>query len=59
MRRFAKLVMEELERKAADSILNAMAQELATDVKQVLSNKELREEVRSFVRKGIKSIGAG
>jgi Flp pilus assembly CpaE family ATPase len=51
------LVISDIERRAADSILNSMATELATDVKQVLSNKELREEVRSFVRKGIKSIG--
>lgn len=50
-------VMDKVEDRCADHILNSMATEIANDVKQVLSNKELREEVRTFVRAGIKRVG--
>lgn len=54
--RVRALVIEEVERAVADKILNAMATEMATDIKQILSNKELREEVRSFIRAGIRRV---
>lgn len=50
------LVMAGIEQHVADKILNAVATEMATDVKQVLSNKELREEVRSFIRAGVRRV---
>jgi hypothetical protein len=54
--RVRAIVIERVEERCADSILNNMATEMATDIKQVLSNKELREEVRSFIRAGIQRI---
>lgn len=54
--RVRTLVIEEVERAVADKILNAMATEMATDIKQILSNKELREEVRGFIRAGIRRV---
>ena len=51
-----RLVIAEVERAVADKILNQMATEMATDVKQILSNKELREEVRGFIRAGIRRV---
>jgi hypothetical protein len=55
--RVRAVVMDRIEERCADSVLNNMATEMATDIKQVLSNKELREEVRSFIRAGIKRVG--
>lgn len=54
--RVRELVLAEIERAVADKILNAMATEMATDIKQILSNKELREEVRGFIRAGIRRV---
>lgn len=54
--RVRAIVIERVEERCADSILNSMATEMATDIKQVLSNKELREEVRSFIRAGINRV---
>lgn len=54
--RVNELCLSRIEERCADHLLNAMATEMATDVKQVLSNKELREEVRSFIRGGINRI---
>ena len=54
--RVRALVLAEIESAVADKILNAMAAEMATDIKQVLSNKELREEVRGFIRAGVRRV---
>jgi hypothetical protein len=54
--RVRALVIAEVEQAVADKILNAMATEMATDIKQILSNKELREEVRGFIRAGIRRV---
>lgn len=54
--RVRALCIERIEERCADTMLNAMATEIATDIKQVLSNKELREEVRSFIRDGIRRV---
>lgn len=56
--RIQSLVLASAEQRVADCILNSMATELATDVKQVLSNKELREDVRSYIRAGIRKIAS-
>lgn len=56
--RVREKVLAEIESAVADKILNAMATEMATDVKQILSNKELREEVRGFIRAGVKRVAA-
>lgn len=54
--RVRSLCLAQVEEKCADTMLNAMATEIATDIKQVLSNKELREEVRTFIRAGINRV---
>lgn len=41
---------ERIEEHIADKLFNALATEMANDVKQILSNRELREEARSFIR---------
>lgn len=50
---------ERLERELADRIVNHMAAEIATDVKQLLSDKERRESLRAFARKHLDEIAAG
>lgn len=44
---------ERLELELVDRLVYQIASELATDIKQVLSVKERREEVRSLVRENI------
>jgi len=45
-----KLMAENLEREIADKVSNKLAQELSTDIKQILSDKEKREDIRSHAR---------
>jgi hypothetical protein len=45
-----------LETELVDRLVNQMAAELATDIKQVLSVKERREAVRSVVRENIDKL---
>lgn len=40
----------------ADKIFNAMATEVANDVKQILSNQELREDIRGLIRSRIREV---
>lgn len=47
---------ERLERELADRIVNHLAAEIATDVKQILSNKERREALRSVARENMDRI---
>lgn len=47
-----------LESELADRIVNHMAAELATDIKQILSVKERREAVRALARKHLNEIMA-
>lgn len=51
-----RICKEKLEQHVADKIFNAMATEVATDVKQILSNGELREDCRSFLRTKIREV---
>lgn len=48
-------VLTVMEDHIADKMLASIATELATDVKQVMSNKELREEFRALVRERVKA----
>lgn len=48
--RVEALVLDGLEQKIADKILHSMATEVATDVKQIMSNTELREDLRATLR---------
>lgn len=47
---------ERLELELVDRLVNQIAAELATDIKQVLSVKERREEVRNLVRENINRL---
>lgn len=51
----AKMV-ERLENELADRIMNHMAAEMATDVKQILSVQERREALRSIAREHMNTI---
>ncbi len=44
------LLAERLEQELVDRIVNHIAAELATDIKQILSVKERREAIRSIAR---------
>ncbi len=45
-----------LEDELADRIVNHMAAEIATDIKQILSDKERREQLRALARQHIDSL---
>ncbi len=47
---------DRIERKLADMIVNHMAAEIATDIKQILSVKERREAVRHLARTNLEKI---
>jgi hypothetical protein len=49
-------ITERLESELADRIVNHMAAELATDIKQILSVKERREAIRALAREHMDSI---
>ena len=44
------IMAENLEREIADKVTNRLATELSNDIKQLLSDKERREEIRSHAR---------
>jgi hypothetical protein len=46
-------LVKRLELELAERIVNKMAEEISTDIKQILSNKERREEIRAVVRENI------
>lgn len=51
----AKLI-ENLENEMADKIANKLITEYSNDIKQIMSNKELREDLRHYAREKIRSI---
>jgi cobalamin biosynthesis protein CbiD len=54
-----KLIQEiakNIEKRMAEKIVNSIAAEISTDIKQVLSVKERREEIRSKAREIIKEM---
>lgn len=56
--RVVALVVEKAEERMADNIYNAMSHELSTDVKKILSNTELREDLRAILRAKIREAAA-
>jgi DNA-binding transcriptional regulator PaaX len=54
-----KKMSERLESELIDRLVNALAAEIATDIKQVLSVKERREAVRHVVRQNIDLLTKG
>ena len=53
-----KLVAAQVEQRICDGIINSMATEVATDVKSIMCNKELREDLRSVIRAKIREVKA-
>jgi hypothetical protein len=53
------LMAQRIEAELADRVVNHMAAELATDVKQLLSDKERREALRAVARKHLDYIVSG
>lgn len=53
MDKVLQIATEKLEQKIADKILSNMAQEIATDLNRILSDTELREEIRFYLRRKI------
>lgn len=51
----ARLV-ENLENEMADKIANKMITEYSNDIKQIMSNRELREDLRHYAREKIRGI---
>lgn len=47
---------ENLENEMADKIANKLLTEYSNDIKQIMSNRELREDLRFYARDKIKSI---
>ncbi len=60
--RVMELAKKQVEEHLADKIVASLATELATDVKSIMSNKELREDIRAtlreMVRKGATEVKA-
>lgn len=49
-------MVKRLEQELADRIINHMAAEISTDIKQLLSNNERREELRAVARENLDRI---
>lgn len=52
--RVMDLAKSSVEEAIADKFLHSLATELATDIKQIMCNKELREDLRSVLRQKIR-----
>lgn len=57
--RVLELVKERIEGRMADAIFNAMATEIATDVKKIMANTELREDLRAILRQHMRDAAKG
>jgi hypothetical protein len=49
-----ELVKSQVEQRIADGIMNSMATEVGTDIKSIMCNKELREDIRALIRSKIR-----
>lgn len=49
------IVREKIELHIADKIINNLATELGTDIKQIMCNTELREDIRATLREKIRN----
>lgn len=54
MAKVSALVLSSVEEMIATKIVHAMATELSNDVKKILSNNELREDLRASIREKIR-----
>lgn len=56
LEKIRKRLIENLENEMADKIANKLITEYSNDIKQIISNKELREDLRFYARDKIKAI---
>lgn len=49
-----EIATNKLEEKIADKIIVALSTEFTNDIKQIMSNRELREELRAVIRQKLK-----
>ena len=54
-----KRLIENLENEMADKVANKLITEYSNDIKQIMSDKNLREELRFYARDKIKAIADG
>lgn len=54
MNQVMQIVRSQVEQKMADNIMNSMATEIGHDIKSIMSNQELREDIRSSIRAKIR-----
>ena len=59
MVRVGEIPKVKIEQKVADAIFNNLATEVATDVKKIMSNTELREDCRAVIRDKIRQASKG
>lgn len=59
MSRVAEILKAKLEQRLADTLFNNLATEVATDVKKIMSNTELREDCRAVIRDKIRQAAEG
>lgn len=59
MVRVGEILKVKIEQKVADAIFNNLATEVATDVKKIMSNTELREDCRAVIRDKIRQASKG
>jgi hypothetical protein len=59
MSRVGEILKVKIEQKVADAIFNNLATEVATDVKKIMSNSELREDCRAVIRDKIRQAARG
>jgi hypothetical protein len=59
MSRVIGILKDKLEKRIADTLFNAFATEVATDVKKIMANTELREDCRAVIRDKIRQAAKG
>jgi hypothetical protein len=59
MSKVAEILKAKLEHRLADTLFNALATEVATDVKKIMGNTELREDCRAVIRDKIRQAARG
>ncbi len=56
MDKVTAIIKEKIEKRIADSLFNALATEIATDVKKIMCNTELREDCRAVIRTKLRGM---
>ena len=59
MGKVAEILKAKIEQRLADTIFNNLATEVATDVKKIMGNTELREDCRAVIRGKIRQAAEG